>query len=477
MNPRVFREYDIRGLTETELTGDFVTDLGRAAGTHLTRHGTRRFVLGRDCRLSSPQLHQAFLAGLLETGARVVDVGVVPTPVLYFAAFHCEADGGAQITGSHNPPEYNGFKVLRGKTTIFGDEIQELRRLIERREFDLAPGGAVTVEDVLGPYIQHVAGSMRMGPRRFKIIVDAGNGTGGVTAVPILQKLGFEVMPLFCEMDGRFPHHHPDPTVEANVADLRAMVQREKAELGVALDGDADRIGVVDSRGRIVWGDQLMILFAREILKEQPGATFVSEVKASKTLYDDIARRGGRPIMWKVGHSLIKSKMKEEHALLAGEMSGHMFFAHRYFGFDDAVYAAVRLVEMLSQGPETLADHVDTLPRTFNTPEIRVEVPEEVKFEVVRRATEYFRAHHPIVDVDGVRVLFPDGWGLIRASNTQPCLVLRFEAETQERLAEIRREIEAHLRDIEAEAEQEQNEPNTEARRGTGFGRADASRR
>jgi phosphomannomutase/phosphoglucomutase len=453
MNSTVFREYDIRGLTDTELGDDFVTDLGRAVGTHLRRHGVLRLVVGRDCRLSSPQLHRALLVGLVETGAEVIDVGIVPTPVLYFAAFHCDADGGAQITGSHNPPEYNGFKILRGKTTIFGDEIQELRRLIERRDFERAPGGRVREEDVLPVYIQHVAGTMRMGPRRFKIVIDAGNGTGGVTCVPIMQKLGLDVMPLFCEMNGRFPHHHPDPTVEANVADLRAMVTQERAELGIALDGDADRLGVVDSRGRIVWGDQLMILFARDILKEQPGATFVSEVKASKTLYDDIARHGGKAIMWKVGHSLIKAKMKEEHAVLAGEMSGHIFFAHRYFGFDDAVYAAVRLCEMLSLGPETLSDLVDTLPRTFNTPEIRVEVPEEVKFDVVRRATAYFREHHEVVDVDGVRILFPDGWGLIRASNTQPCLVLRFEATTQERLFEIRREIESRLRDIEADAE------------------------
>jgi phosphomannomutase/phosphoglucomutase len=459
MNPRIFREYDIRGLSDTELTDDVVLDLGRAVGTHLARAGSRRLVLGRDCRLSSPRLHAALLKGLVETGAQVIDVGVVPTPVLYFAAFHCDADGGAQITGSHNPPEYNGFKILRAKTTIFSDEIQELRRLIERRDFITGPDGGVTAEDVLGPYISHVAGGLHLGPRRFKIVVDAGNGTGGVTCVPILQKLGFDVTPLYCEMDGRFPNHHPDPTVEANVADLRAAVKREKAELGVALDGDADRIGVVDSRGRMVWGDQLMILFAREILKEVPGATFVSEVKASKTLYDDIERHGGKAIMWKVGHSLIKSKMKEEHAVLAGEMSGHMFFAHRYFGFDDAVYAAMRLVEMLSQSELTLADHVDTLPRTFNTPEIRVEVPEEVKFEVVRRATAHFRKAHPVVDVDGVRILFPDGWGLIRASNTQPCLVLRFEAETQERLAEIRRGIEAELREIETAVEQEQQQP------------------
>jgi len=453
MNANVFREYDIRGLAEDELTDDFVRDLGRGVGTHLARRGARRLVLGRDCRLSSPRLRDALVAGLVETGAEVIDVGVVATPVLYFAAFHYDADGGAQITGSHNPPEYNGFKVLRGKTTIFGAEIQEVRRLCEARDFDLQPGGRVVAEDVIGAYVGHLCAGMQMGPRRFRVVVDAGNGTGGVTAVPILAQLGFDVRPLYCEMDGRFPHHHPDPTVEANMADLRAAVRAERAEVGIAFDGDADRIGVVDSRGRIVWGDQLMILFAREILKEAPGATFVSEVKASKTLYDEIQSRGGRAIMWKVGHSLIKAKMKEEHALLAGEMSGHIFFAHRYFGFDDAVYAAVRLCEMLSRAETLLHEHVDTLPRTFNTPEIRVDVADDVKFDLVARATEFFRARHEIVDVDGVRVLFPDGWGLIRASNTQPVLVLRFEATTKERLIEIRGYVEARLRELEAEME------------------------
>ncbi|MBI5479735.1 MAG: phosphomannomutase/phosphoglucomutase [Deltaproteobacteria bacterium] len=455
MNPNVFREYDIRGLSDTDLTDDFTRDLGRAVGTHLARHGERRLVLGRDCRLSSPRLHDRFLEGLLQTGAEVIDVGVVPTPVLYVAAFHYDAPGGAQITGSHNPPEYNGFKVLRQKTTIFGPEIREVRGLMERGDYLRSPGGRVVDEDVIGAYVAHVAGGMRLGPRRFRIVVDAGNGTGGVTAVPILSQLGFEVRPLYCEMDGRFPNHHPDPTIEANFTDLRAAVRTDRAEVGLSLDGDADRLGVCDSRGRIVWGDQLMILFAREILKEVPGATFVSEVKASKTMYDDITAHGGRALMWKVGHSLIKSKMKEEHALLAGEMSGHLFFAHRYLGFDDAVYAAVRLCEMLSLADQTLAEHVDTLPRTFNTPEIRVEVPEEVKFDLVRRATGYFRARHEIVDVDGVRVLFPDGWGLIRASNTQPVLVLRFEAATKERLAEIRGYIEARLRELEADMERE----------------------
>jgi phosphomannomutase / phosphoglucomutase len=455
MNPHVFREYDIRGLADPELDDDFTRDLGRAVGTHLARHGERRLVLGRDCRLSSPRLRDRFAEGLVETGAEVIDVGVVPTPVLYFAAFHLDAPGGVQITGSHNPPEYNGFKVLRDKSPIYGAEIQEIRALLAQGDYLRAPGGRVVEEDVIGAYVAHVAGALRLGARRFRIVVDAGNGTGGVTGVPILAMLGFEVRPLYCEMDGRFPHHHPDPTIEANLTDLRAAVRADRAEVGLAFDGDADRLGVVDSRGRVVWGDQLMILFAREILKEVPGATFVSEVKASKTLYDDIAAHGGKAIMWKVGHSLIKAKMKQEQAVLAGEMSGHLFFAHRYFGFDDAVYAAARLCEMLTQSELTLAEHVDTLPRAESTPEIRVEVPEEVKFDLVKRATDYFRARHDIVDVDGVRVLFPDGWGLIRASNTQSVLVLRFEAETKERLAEIRGYIEARLRELEADLERE----------------------
>jgi phosphomannomutase/phosphoglucomutase len=290
-----------------------------------------------------------------------------------------------------------------------------------------------------------------VGPRRFRIVLDAGNGAGGPFAVPLLEEMGFEVVPLYCEPDGRFPNHHPDPTVEANVADLKRAVQAHDAEVGIALDGDADRLGVVDRKGRVVWGDQLMILFARAILAENPGATFVSEVKCSQALYDEIERAGGRAIMWKVGHSLIKEKMKQEKALLAGEMSGHLFFAHRYLGYDDAIYAAARLVELLSKSQRTLDQHVDTLPRLYNTPEIRVGCPDEVKFDVVKHAVERFRARNEVVDVDGARVKFPDGWGLVRASNTGPVLVLRFEAKTPERLAEIRRYVEGELAAIKRE--------------------------
>jgi phosphomannomutase/phosphoglucomutase len=432
MNPRVFREYDIRGNAERDLDDAFVTDLGRAIGTHLVRSGGQTLALGRDCRVHSPRLHQAFVAGLRSTGVRVLDVGVVATPVLYFAVFHLDTDGGVQITGSHNPPEDNGFKILRGKTTIHGAEIQTLRKLVEARDFVVAEGPAAELHEIEQPYIEMVRSRIALGPRRMKVVVDAGNGVGGL-AVPVLRNLGFDVTPLYCEPDGRFPNHHPDPTVEANVADLKRKVAEVGAEVGIALDGDADRLGVVDARGRVVWGDQLLILFARAILAEVPGATFVSEVKCSKALYDEIALAGGRAIMWKVGHSLIKEKMKAEGAQLAGEMSGHIFFQHRYFGFDDAIYSAARLLELLSRSAQTLAEHVDTLPQVFNTPEIRHELPDEIKFEVVRRVVARFRSHatgFDVVDIDGARVTWPDGggWALVRASNTQAALVLRFEA-------------------------------------------------
>jgi phosphomannomutase/phosphoglucomutase len=454
MNPRVFREYDIRGNAERDLDDAFVTDLGRAIGTHLLRSGGKTLALGRDCRVHSPRLHQAFLTGLRSTGVRVLDVGVVPTPVLYFAVFHLDTDGGVQITGSHNPPEDNGFKILRGKTTIHGAEIQALRQLVETRDFVVAPGPAAEVHEIEQPYIEMVRSRIALGPRRMKVVVDAGNGIGGI-AVPVLRNLGFDVTPLYCEPDGRFPNHHPDPTVEANVADLKRKVAEVGAEVGIALDGDADRLGVVDARGRVVWGDQLLILFARAILAEVPGATFVSEVKCSKALYDEIARAGGRAIMWKVGHSLIKEKMKAEGAQLAGEMSGHIFFQHRYFGFDDAIYSAARLLELLSHSERTLAEHVDTLPQVFNTPEIRHELPDEIKFEVVRRAVARFRDHasgFDVVDIDGARVTWPDGggWALVRASNTQAALVLRFEAPSAHRLDELRAFVEGELRAIEA---------------------------
>lgn len=449
MNPQVFREYDIRGVAERDMSDDFVTDLGRAIGSALVDAGGRRMTVGRDCRLHSPRIHRALTAGLLETGICIQDIGIVHTPGLYFSVFHLEADGGVMITASHNPSEDNGFKVMRGTGTIHGDEIQDLRRRIEARRFVVAPRpGTVEEVKVLPRYIDHIVDNIELGERRMKVVVDAGNGTGGLSCVPILQRLGIEVEQLYCDPDGRFPNHHPDPTVPANLRDLTVRVQASGAELGIALDGDADRIGVVDRRGRIVWGDQLLILFSRDILRQSPGAVFVSEVKGSQALYDDVAAHGGKAIMWKVGHSLIKAKMRAEGAALAGEMSGHMFFAHRYFGFDDAVYAGARLIELLSRSDQTLEQMVDTIPARHNTPEIRFSCPDEIKFEVVRRAVEHFRREHPVVDVDGARVSFPDGWGLVRASNTGPVLVMRFEADSPEAVSRIHATFETTISSI-----------------------------
>jgi len=454
MNPRVFREYDIRGNAESDFPDDFVTDLGRAMGAYLADAGARRITLGRDCRLSSPRIHAAIKRELLAAGLDVIDIGVVHSPALYFSVFHLKVDGGVMITASHNPGEDNGFKIVSGKTTIYGAEIQKLRDRTMRRDARtaVAPGRG-TDHDILKDYVDYIAHNIQLGPRRFKVVVDGGNGTGGLTVLPILRRLGIETEAIYCDPDGRFPNHHPDPTVPANLADLIARVAASGAEVGIALDGDADRIGAVDGRGRIIWGDQLVMLFAREILKKQPGATFVSEVKCSQALFDDIAAQGGHAIMWKVGHSLIKAKMKEEKAVLAGEMSGHMFFADRWFGFDDAVYAGLRLVELLTRSPQTLAELYDTLPVLHNTPEIRMPCPDDLKFEVVRRATAWFRERHAVVDIDGVRMTFQEngqtvGWGLVRASNTGPVLVLRFEADSPKRLAEIQTLVEGRIAQI-----------------------------
>jgi phosphomannomutase/phosphoglucomutase len=454
MNPRVFREYDIRGHADNDFPDAFVTELGRSMGAYFVDNGARRITLGRDCRLSSPRIHAALKRELLASGLDVVDIGVVHTPALYFSVFHLHADGGVMITASHNPGEDNGFKVVHGKSTIYGAEIQKLRTRIETRSYRTGGlAGTATDHDILRDYVEYIAGNIKLGPRRFKIVVDGGNGTGGLAILPILEKLGLDAEGLYCEPDGRFPNHHPDPTVPENLGDLMARVRASGAEVGIALDGDADRVGAVDGKGRILWGDQLVMLFARDILSRQPGATFVSEVKCSQALFDDITTRGGHAIMWKVGHSLIKVKMKEEKAALAGEMSGHMFFADRWFGFDDAVYAGLRLIELLTQSDRSLAELYETLPTLHNTPEIRMPCADDVKFEVVKRAVSWFRERYSVVDVDGARVMFEEGgrnvgWGLVRASNTGPVLVMRFEADTPKRLGEIKDLVEGRLRQI-----------------------------
>ena len=452
MNPHIFREYDIRGLVDKDLTAEVVEQLGKGLGTVVRRRHGRSVVLGRDCRESSTRFREALARGLTSTGLDVVDIGVVPTPLTYFAANTLPVDGLAMITGSHNPPEYNGFKTGFGKTTFHGAEIQDLRKLIEAQDFEVDRPGKVTEFDIITPYAHFIRQTVRVGRQGMRVVVDAGNGTGGHVAVPLFRSMGFDVVPLYCEMDARFPHHHPDPTVVKNLEDLILAVKRQKAEVGIAYDGDADRIGVIDDQGNILWGDQVMILFSRHVLKDVPGAAIVGEVKCSSTLYDDIARHGGRPIMWKAGHSLIKAKMKEEHAELAGEMSGHIFFKNRYFGFDDAIYSSARLLEILTREDRKLSELLADVPRTFASPELRVDTTEDKKFALVERATQKLRqAGHSLVDVDGVRVQFVDGWGLIRASNTQPVLVLRFEARTQERLAEIQALIEGTLEQVKKE--------------------------
>jgi phosphomannomutase/phosphoglucomutase len=450
INPQIFREYDIRGLVDKDLTVEAVRLLGRGLGTLIRRANPGRpcsAAVGRDARESSVRFRDAFCAGLNEAGCDAVDVGMIPTPLCYFAANTLPVNGLAMITGSHNPPEYNGFKVGVGKSTMAGSEIQELRKLIERGDFESGHGDR-RQHDIIAPYLAYVKGNLKLGARRPRIVMDAGNGVGGIVARPLFEGLGFPVTGLFLEPDGTFPNHHPDPTVTANMEDLRKKVLELKADIGLAYDGDADRLGVIDEKGNILWGDQLMIIFSRELLREVPGAAIIGEVKCSMTLYQDIEKHGGKPIMWKAGHSLIKAKMKETGAALAGEMSGHLFFQNRWFGFDDGVYSSARLLEILSHTDKPISALLADVPKTFISPEIRFDCSEENKFKVVAAVREHFLAgKYKVVDVDGVRVTFDDGWGLVRASNTQALLVLRFEATTAKRLPEIQKLIEDAVKD------------------------------
>ena len=435
MNPQIFREYDIRGVADRDLTDNVVFSIGQGYGTYVLEKGVKELIIGRDVRLSSERICDAVIAGLQSTGCDVIDLGLVPTPVFYFSAFHYDENAGIMITGSHNPSEFNGFKIGLNKTTIYGEEIQNLRKLIETSKFKSGKG-TVSKLNPVPDYIKMILSKVKI-KSGLKVVFDAGNGTAGVVIEELFNKMGIE--PIFINVmpDGNFPAHLPDPTIPEYMKDLKSTVFELDADLGIGYDGDADRIGAIDDKGDIVWGDKLLAIFAADIIKHKPKAKIVFEVKCSQGLVEYVKSIGGIPLMWKTGHSLIKAKMKEEGALLAGEMSGHMFFADDYYGYDDAIYASARLLKILSESDKPLSELIAEIPYYYSTPEIRVDCSDELKFEVTRMIRDYFKKQYEIIDIDGVRVIFPNGWGLVRASNTQPVLVLRFEAKTPEQLVEI----------------------------------------
>lgn len=441
----IFREYDIRGVAETDLNSDVITAIGKAYGTFLRRDKKYSIVLSRDCRVSSPRIHEALIKGILSTGLHVTDLGMTTTPCLYFAVHYFAADGGIMITGSHNPPDQNGIKMCIGTSSLYGAQIQQMKQMIEKKDF-LSGSGKLTTREIIPDYFEYLFKAFKF-KRKLKIVVDCGNGMTGLIAPQLLEKFGHKVIKFYTDPDGRFPNHPADPSEPENLHDCIEAVKKNKADIGLAFDGDGDRVGVIDNEGSIIPGDKLLILFSRSILKENPGAVIIGDVKCSNLLFQDIKAHGGKPIMWKTGHSLIKTKMKEEGALLAGEMSGHMFFKHRWFGFDSGIYAALRTLEILDQENKTIPQLLKDVPETFATPEIRVDCPDDEKFDVIKKATAALKQKYQVVDIDGARVEFVDGWGLVRASNTQPVLVMRFESTSEKRLAEIRAIVEKAIKD------------------------------
>ena len=455
INPEIFREYDIRGVAEVDLDDQAVSLLGKAIGCFFKKRGCKTVTVGYDCRLSSMRICSVLKKSLLSSGLNVWNIGLVPTPISYFSVNTLPVDGGIMITASHNPPQYNGLKISLGKTTIHGDQIQEIKNILLRKDY-YSGRGEYRELDLKEKYIKNILESISH-PLNLKIVIDSGNGMAGMIAPELFRRLGCEVIDLFSEPDGKFPNHSPDPAVLENMKSLIHEVKRQGVLAGVGFDGDADRIGVIDQSGRAIYGDELLVIYSRELLKTHPSAKIISEVKSSHRLFQDIHRHGGQPIQWKTGHSLIKAKMKEEGALLAGEMSGHMFFADRYYGYDDAIYAAARLFEILAKQNKTPAQLLADLPPSFSTPEIRLDCPDSAKFDIVERAkSEFLRLGFHVNTIDGARVEFADGWGLVRASNTQPALVFRFEADTPKRLEEIRSTIEFIVRKANAANSSEQ---------------------
>lgn len=445
VNPHIFREYDIRGIVADDLSTDVVELLGRSYATYMIDKGAQTVTVGRDVRTTSLSLKNALVKGMLSTGLNVIDVGEVPTPVLYYSILFFETDGGIMVTGSHNPREYNGFKMCLGLAPIYGEEILKLKSIIDAKAFRSGAGN-YREKTIVAQYLKMIASKIHF-DKPFKIVIDAGNGTAGTIAPKIFRKLGCKVIELYCDPDGTFPNHLPDPTKLEYIVDLQKLVHQHKADIGLGFDGDSDRVGAIDERGRVIWADKLMALFAREINQKTPGSKILFDVKCSQALIEDIQTHGGVPVMWKTGHSLLKAKMKELHNPLAGEMSGHIFFADDFYGYDDAIYVACRLVQLLSRSSQTLSELADSIPHFYSTPEIRVDTTEEDKFKIVEEVKAHFRSKYDIIDVDGVRVLYGDGWGLVRASNTQPVLVVRFEAKSESKLNEIMHEIISKLRE------------------------------
>ncbi|WP_286934182.1 MULTISPECIES: phosphomannomutase/phosphoglucomutase [Aminobacterium] len=442
----IFREYDIRGVADTELTAYVVTAIGKAYGTLLRREGISTITIGGDVRLSTERIRQNIIDGVIWAGVNVIDLGVVTTPLLYWSQFHFNFDGAVMVTGSHNPKDMNGLKLALGKSTMYGEQIQSILNMIEKD--DMVPGqtlGSVKREDIWSGYIQMLLSKIKLGPRKLKVVADAGNGTAGLFIQKFLEGLGCRVVPLFCQPDGNFPNHHPDPLKRENLVSLIETVKREKADVGFAFDGDSDRIGVVDEKGSVVWGDTLMALYWREILPKHPGADAIIEVKCSQALEDEIRRLGGKPLYYKAGHSLIKAKMKEIGALFAGELSGHMFFADEFYGFDDSFYAAGRLLRILSNDRRILSDMLVDYPIYYSTAEIRVDCPDNKKFQVIEKIKEEALKEYKAITIDGVRILYPQGWGLVRASNTQPVLVTRCEGKTKEDLDFITQDMKKRM--------------------------------
>jgi phosphomannomutase/phosphoglucomutase len=447
INPHIFREYDIRGVVDVDLSDEVVYQLAQGFGTYLRQQQLKKISLGGDVRLSTERFRGILLKGFRQVGIDVIDIGIVPTPVQYYSMYNLPVDGGLMITGSHNPPEYNGFKLTVQNAPVYGAEIQKIRQIIEAGKF--ASGqGAVEKTNLIPAYIEHIKKDIHI-KTKLKVVLDSGNGAAALVAHRLFKELGVETVDLFDTPDGHFPNHHPDPTVLEYLHDLIESVRHNRADLGIGYDGDGDRLGVIDERGQVIWGDRLLIIFGRDIIRQQPGAKVIFEVKCSQALPEMIEKIGGQPIMWKTGHSLLKEKMKETGAPLAGEMSGHLFFADRYYGYDDAIYASARLVELLSHSRKPLSALLSDVPQYFSTPEIRVNtVDDEEKFKIAQQAKDYFSTRYDVIDLDGVRILFGDGWGLVRASNTQPVLVLRFEARSPQRLEEIKNMVIVKLKEF-----------------------------